>query len=76
MDVVQAGLSVEGLAFGFTTLNRWWKAGGRIAMRLCGGNVVRGYNSELVLEGYGDDGRIIALAIGWTSLHVRLHNSE
>ncbi|KRY06386.1 hypothetical protein T12_13410, partial [Trichinella patagoniensis] len=27
------------LAFGFTTLNRWWKAGGRIAMRLCGGNV-------------------------------------
>ncbi|KRX34913.1 hypothetical protein T05_11474 [Trichinella murrelli] len=35
--------TTEVLAFGFTTLKRWWKAGGGIAMRLCGGNVVRGY---------------------------------
>ncbi|KRZ54460.1 hypothetical protein T02_8006 [Trichinella nativa] len=34
--------TAEGLAFGFTTLNRWCKAGWGIALRLCGGNVVRG----------------------------------
>ncbi|KRY31346.1 hypothetical protein T01_16169 [Trichinella spiralis] len=40
------GLASQGLAFGFTTLNRWWKAGGGIAMRLCGGNVVSGYITQ------------------------------
>ncbi|KRZ51980.1 hypothetical protein T02_4597, partial [Trichinella nativa] len=32
--------TTEGLAFGFTTPNRWWKAGWGIALRLCGGNVI------------------------------------